>query len=91
LNIIDTAIKPRNKPDTEKTQPNRFIKNVEGRICMIINKGMNQPENNRIRAKVRRKREFVMVDVIRVHLSLRGGNRSMKNICFDFMHLAVLG
>jgi len=55
---------PKNNPPTENAQPKKFNVNVDGITCMMINKGMIQPENNRIKPRLRRRRGlFIMADI----------------------------
>ena len=62
LTIIAAPIKPRNNPATEEVQPRKFNVNVDGMTCITINKGMIQPENNRIKPRLRRRRgEIIML------------------------------
>lgn len=60
---VATPIKPRNNPLTEAPHATKFRKNVDGMICIIINRGMIQPVNNRIKPRLSRKRgSFLMAD-----------------------------
>ena len=82
--IIAAPINPRNNPATEEVQPRKFNVNVDGMTCMTINKGTIQPENNRTRPRLRKKRGEFIDYLLRTRFNFLIQPASHKVIRFGF-------